>query len=94
MQPISSQYTNYVNSFYSNDPNILTKRKNQAKKFGIAATTVGAVSNALYLLPKAKCKSALFLIGFVSLLTGINSLVYAKNTNKKIESITNATQSN
>ena len=62
MSKISNSYANYVNSFYSNDVNVLNKRKKQAKTYGVAAATVGTVAGALSLLPKSKIKAPLFVM--------------------------------
>lgn len=87
MSKISNSYANYVNSFYSNDVNVLNKRKKQAKTYGVSAATIGTVAGALSLLPKSKIKAPLFVMAVVGLFTGINSLIYAKNANEKIKTL-------
>ena len=77
-------YTNYVNSFSTNDPRILQKRRNQSKAVGIAAATTGTVAAGLTLLPKNKVKWLTAIISVFSLLGALNTRNYVKQADKKL----------
>lgn len=80
-------YSNYVNSFYSNDVNVLKKRKQQAKVASICTATAGTGLAALSLLPKNKIKLPCVIGATLFLLGALNMHNYVKNTDKKIDSI-------
>ena len=77
-------YTNYVNSFSTNDPRILQKRRNQSKAVGIAAATTGTVAAGLTLLPKNKVKWLTGILAVFSLIGAFNTHNYVKQADKKL----------
>lgn len=84
MTNLINGYSNYVNSFYSNDVEMLKKRQKQAKAGAVAAATVGTTAAVLGLLPKNKIKIPCFALAAFSLLTAFNMHNYTKMTDKKI----------
>ena len=88
---MSFSYGNYVNSFYTNDPQMLQKRRNQSKAVGIAAATTGTIAAGLTLLPKNKVKWLTTIISVFSLLGALNTRNYVKQADKKLAELnTNA----
>jgi len=81
---ISGNYANYVNSFYSNDVNILKKRQKQSKIVGAAVIAAGAVSGTAALLSKNPSFLMKWIIPVLGMLGGANCLNYSKQTEKKI----------
>ena len=79
--------SNYINSFYSNDVEMLKKRKKQAKIGAVAAASVGTASAALGLLPKNKIKIPCFALAAFSLLAAFNMNNYTKMADKKIDAL-------
>lgn len=80
-------YINYVNSFYSNDINVLQKRRNQTKKISTAAAVAGTVCGGLALLPKNKIKIPC-VVAAVGLLVGaLNGYNYVKKADEKIHEL-------
>ena len=77
-------YANYVNSFYTNDPQMLKKRRNQSKMVGIAAATTGTIAAGLTLLPKNKVKWMTGIISVFTLLGALNTRNYIKQADKKL----------
>ena len=91
MTNLIKSYSNYVNSFYSNDVEILKKRKKQSKKAALITASAGVVSAALGFLPKNKMKIPCFVLSAFSFLAALNLHNYTKMADKKIDSLnTNA----
>ena len=80
-------YANYVNSFYTNDPQMLKKRRNQSKMVGIAAATTGTIAAGLTLLPKNKVKWMTGIISVFTLLGALNTRNYVKQADKKLANL-------
>lgn len=87
MTNLIKRYSNYVNSFYSNDVEMLKKRKRQSKAGAVVAASIGTASAALGLLPKNKIKIPCFVLSAFSFLTALNLHNYTKMADKKIDSI-------
>ena len=77
-------YADYVNSFYSNDVNMLKKRQNQSKKVRAVAVVGGTAMAGLSLLPKNKMKIPCIAGAVFSFLCALNTHNYIKNVDKKL----------
>ena len=78
-------YIDYVNSFYSNDVNMLKKRQKQTKYVRAAVLTGGTVLAGLSLLPKNKAKIPCLIGAVFSFLAVFNMHNYIKSVDKKIQ---------
>ena len=81
---MSFNYANYVNSFYSNDPVILQKRRTQSKIYGTVAATMGTIGAGLTLLPGNKLKLLTGMTSLFLLLGALNTHNYVKQADKKL----------
>lgn len=79
-----NNYSNYANSFYSNDIKVLKKRKKQAKIFAAASIATGAVSGTAALLSKKPSVILKWVVPVLGMILGANALNYSKQTEKKI----------
>lgn len=77
-------YADYVNSFYSNDVNMLKKRQNQSKKVRAVAVASGTAMAGLGLLPKNKMKISCIAGAVFFFLCALNTHNYIKNVDKKL----------
>lgn len=80
---VANSYSNYYNSFFSNDVNVLQKRQKQAKVFAATTMAAGAVGGAASLLSK-KGGALGVVIPIVGMIMGASALNYSKQTEKKI----------
>ena len=87
MTNLIKRYSNYVNSFYSNDLEMLKKRKKQSKTGAAVTASIGTVSAALGLLPKNRIKILCFALSAFSFLAAFNMHNYTKIADKKIDSL-------
>ena len=78
-------YSNYVNSFYCNDVNILKKRQKQAKVVGKTAAVAGAALAGLSILNR--CKPVPALLSLFAFYGAYNSLNYSKQAQEKINQL-------
>ncbi len=81
---IINSYSNYVNSFYSNDVNVLKKRKTQAKVIGAATIAAGAMSGTAALFSKNPSVILKWVVPILGMVFGANALNYSKQAEKKI----------
>lgn len=77
-------YTDYVNSYFSNDINVLQKRRNQTKKICTAAAVAGTICTGVSLLPKNKIKIPCVIAAATLLLGALNGYNYVKKADEKI----------
>ena len=78
-------YLDYVNSFYSNDVNVLKKRQKQSKYVRAATLAGGTALAGLSLLPKNKSKSLCLVSAAFLLLGALNTNKYIKDVDKKLQ---------
>lgn len=78
-------YLDYVNSFYSNDVNVLKKRQKQSKCVRAATLAGGIALAGLSLLPKNKSKSLCLVSATFLLLGALNTNKYIKDVDKKLQ---------
>ncbi len=78
-------YLDYVNSFYSNDVNVLKKRQKQSKCVRAATLAGGTALAGLSLLPKNKSKSLCLVSATFLLLCALNTNKYIKDVDKKLQ---------
>ncbi len=78
-------YSNYVNSFYCNDVNMLKKRQKQANIFTKTAVATGTAFAGLSLLNRLKLVPAV--LSAVSFLMAFNCHNYSKQTQEKINKL-------